>query len=232
MRRRADDAAPAPACTSTAQPAAGVADGRPTSDDARRADDDEPTTEPRRRADDEVAAASPSRCHGCPVVRVARPAGRPRRRASSYVDVVTALRDDGVHDVRRRHRASTTSPTPAGRCPTASTPSASRSSSTSCRTRATAAHPRARAGARRRPDGAVAVRRCTPAPRPWSARSFDMFGIALRRPPRPHPHPHARRLGSATRCARTTPSARIPVQFKGDPTATTSDMTVARAAPT
>ncbi len=39
----------------------------------------------------------------------------------------------------------------------------------------------------------------------WLEREvFDLFGVDLHRPPRPAPHHAARRLGRATRCARTT----------------------------
>ena len=85
--------------------------------------------------------------------------------------------------------------TAARRCPTASPPSASRSSSTCCRSK-------------RRERIRVRVQVPEPTTRPsrrlfdlypgteaMEREVYDMFGIVFDRPPRPHPHPDARGLG-------------------------------------
>ena len=111
---------------------------------------------------------------------------------------------------------STTSPIRAARCPTASSPSASRSClnllDLERRARIRVRRPGARG--RRRP-----CRRCStsgPGTEAMEREVFDMFGIDVRRTIPTSPASSCRRTGSATRCARTT-RRRIPVQFSARP---------------
>ena len=62
-----------------------------------------------------------------------------------------------------------------------------------------------------RPHAASTRARTSP-----SARSYDLFGIDVRRPPRPHAHPHARRLGGPP-AAQGLPARARPGDVQGRP---------------
>ena len=74
-------------------------------------------------------------------------------------------------------------------------PSASRWSRTSSRTRATGASARSAEVPADDADGADARRPLSRASNFAERETYDLFGITLRRSPRPHAHPDARRLG-------------------------------------
>ena len=143
----------------------------------------------------------------------ARPGRCSIRTVSSTSELMRALARRRLRDVRRPVPRSTTSPTPSGRCPTASQPERFEVVVNLLDLDRQAPPAHARAGARRRPDAAVAVR---PLPR---HRGDGARGVRHVRH-RVHDHPDLTRIlmpedwDRATRCARTTRSARIPVQFK------------------
>ena len=175
-------------------------------DDAREEDarGGEPASRLRRARSTRSRPRSLERFAGVGVRRVARPAGRVRRPRRARRRRRVPARRAAVHDVRRRDRGRPPARRRALRRPAASTPE---------RFEVVAnflSHARNRRirvdlrGARRRPDGAVAHRRLprrrtSPSARPTTSSASTFDG-----PSRPHAHPHARRLGSVTRCARTT----------------------------
>ena len=136
--------------------------------------------------------------------RVARAAGRLRRPRGRGTTSRTLLRDDeqftqcvdvtAVDHLVDAERGSQS---------TASRPSASRSSRTSCRTRATGASARSAQVPADGPDDRE-HRRPVPGHELRRARGLRPVRHHVHRASRPHAHPHARRLGRATRCARTT----------------------------
>ena len=153
-----------------------------------------PTSRRRRRRGDRAAGAA-RRSHGCPVVDSLGQTVLhvPRRAATSRL--VKALADDGYDDVRRPHRRRL--PRHPGRAAArrGRPPSASRSSSTCSTSRAGAGAALRRAGAGGRRRRVPSLFDVHPGTEAMEREVFDMFGIALRRSPRPHPHPDARGLG-------------------------------------
>ena len=188
-RRRAR---PARRAASTASPRRSPSPS--TSGPLTMADDAAPSTRRGRRR--RAAEPSPSCVHGVPVTCERRPAGAAPRPRASCVDVVRTLRDDDGFDMcldvaavdyltyeadrgaARRHRARALR----GR-------------------RHLISHDRPRArcgcGCRCRPTTppCPSLFDVHPGTEALEREVYDMFGIALRRPPRPHPHPHARGLG-------------------------------------
>ena len=141
-----------------------------------------------------------------------------------YVDVVKALLDDGYEMCVDLTAVDYLDSPGAAAARRRRPPSASRSSSTCSTSSADAAHPPARAGAR------PTTRRCRslfdlhPGTEAMEREVFDMFGIALRRPPRPHPHPDAGGLGGPP-AAQGLRRRRDPGAVQGAPTRDDAPMT-------
>ena len=187
-----------------------------------------PTPRPTSRpTTDGAAPPSPRRCTARPVTwsrgqRVRAPARDALRRRWS-----SALRDEGFAHVPRRHRRRL----PHLRRRRATLPDGVDARALRGRRRRSSRTPsasRLRLRVQVPEDDPVvpSLFELHPGTEAMEREVFDMFGIALRRPPRPDPHPHARGLGRATRCARTTPSAasRCSSRHRGRPmTATDAD---------